>query len=152
MVNQRQEHRLPVDFRTKANASVHRSRFLIVQSRTDIKLQSFMAMGAAYTPLLHRFDMTLKSSLTATVAIRVAPNLTKEIIDQLHDDPLSLRHCSLVSKTWRERALKWLFAAIVMQITATNPWSYLHWFGEPTPGTGIGVSRIEPVQILTSTS
>lgn len=95
--------------------------------------------------------MVLKSSLIATVAIRVAPNLINEVVGQLRDDTLSLRHCSLVSKTWRERALKWLFTAIVMQITATNPWSYLHWFGEPTPGTGTGRSPVEPVQILTST-
>jgi len=73
--------------------------------------------------------------LMAAIVIRIAPNLTDEIIDQLHDDTSSLRHCSMVSKSWRSRALKWLFEAVVVQITATNPWSYLQWIGEPTPGT-----------------
>lgn len=88
--------------------------------------------------------MVLRSSLTATVAIRVAPNLTDEIIGQLQDDIFSLRQCSLVSKVWRERASKWLFEAIVVEITATDPWSYLRWFEEPTPGATKGGPRIEP--------
>ena len=82
--------------------------------------------------------MVLKLPLIATVAIRVAPNITNEIIGQLRDDTPSLRQCSLVSKAWREGALEWLFAAIVVQITAKNPWSYLQWFEEPTPGTIAG--------------
>jgi len=70
----------------------------------------------------------------ATIVIRFAPNLADEIIDQLQDDTPSLRHCSMVSKYWRGRALKWLFEAVVVQITATNPWPYLRWIGESTPG------------------
>lgn len=88
--------------------------------------------------------MVLNSSLIATVAIRVAPNLTNEIIGQLRDDPFSLGQCSLVSKMWRERALKWLFAAIVVRITATDPCSYLRWFEEPMTGTFGGGPRVEP--------
>lgn len=70
----------------------------------------------------------------ATVVLRVAPNLINAIVDQLRDDPPSLRHCSVVAKRWRERSLKWLFEAIVLQITA-DPWSYIQWLEEPVPGT-----------------
>lgn len=79
--------------------------------------------------------MTLKQScLMATVVIRIAPNLTNEIIDQLQDDPSSLKHCSMVAKSWRDRALKWLFENVVVKITTTDPWSYLRWLGESIPG------------------
>lgn len=88
--------------------------------------------------------MVLKFSLIPAVAIQAAPNLTNDIIDQLRDDAFSLRQCSLVSKAWRERALKWLFAAIVVQITARDPWSYLQWFEEPTPGGVQGGPLVEP--------
>ena len=133
VVDQRQEHSvLPTAFRTKATCLQTES--LVTRLRTDIKSKCSCRSVWHILPSC-RLDMVLKSSLIATVAIRIAPNLANEIIDQLQDDSFSLRHCSLVSKTWRERALKWLFAAIVMQFTATNPWSYLHWFEEPTPGT-----------------
>ena len=78
--------------------------------------------------------MAPKSRLMATLAIRVAPNLTNNIVDQLKDDPPALRRCSLVSKSWRARALKWLFEVIVVQFAA-NPQFYLRWVDEPLLGT-----------------
>jgi hypothetical protein len=71
--------------------------------------------------------------LMAAVVLRVAPKIIDAIVDQLRDDPTSLRHCSVVAKGWRKRSLKWLFEAIVIQITA-DPWSFVQWLGEPTPG------------------
>lgn len=101
---------------------------------TKIKPRLFVTIGAVLVHFPRPPNMTLDSSLIATVAIRVAPNLTSEILNQLQDDLFSLKQCSLVSKKWREPALKWLFAAIVVRITATDPWSYLRWFGESMPG------------------
>lgn len=68
------------------------------------------------------------------VALHVAPDLTNAIVDQLQDDTPSLRHCSMVARRWRDRSSKWLFEAMVLCITA-DPWSYVQWLEEPTPGT-----------------
>jgi len=77
----------------------------------------------------------------AMVVLRIAPNLINAIVDQLRDDTPSLRHCSMVAKRWRDRSLKWLFRAIVLHITA-DPWSYIQWLGEPTPGMFRGKLRV----------
>lgn len=86
----------------------------------------------------------------ATLAIRVAPNLTNNIVDQLKDDAPALRQCSLVSKSWRTRALKWLFEVIVVQFAA-NPQLYLRWIEEPLLGTS-SIGRELPSDPLTFTS
>ena len=97
-------------------------------------------MVPVLTPPYHPVMTSKRSCLMATVTIRIAPHLTNEIIDQLQDDTLSLRNCSMVAKSWRDRALKWLFEAVVVQVTARDPWSYLRWLGNPTPGRISGES------------
>lgn len=79
------------------------------------------------------FLMPPKISLTAAVVIRVAPNLIDNIIDQLKNDTSTLRECSLVSKVWRVKALRWLFEVIVVRFAA-NMWSYMQWTREPIAG------------------
>ena len=103
-------------------------------SCTTIKCGQFAGVITSSILVVYHSDMAPKSSLMATVAIRVAPNLTDNIVDQLKDDPPTLRQCSLVSKLWRARALKWLFEAIVVQFAA-DPRSYLRWVEEPMLGT-----------------
>jgi len=75
----------------------------------------------------------LKPCLMAAIVLRMAPNLTNAIVDQLQDDTSSLKHCSMVAKRWRERSLKWLFEAIVLR-SAADPWWYIQWVSEPTQG------------------
>lgn len=54
-------------------------------------------------------------SLPASHLINDYQELVDGIIDNLWDNILSLKGCSLVSKSWRPRAQEWLFVAVAIR-------------------------------------
>lgn len=76
--------------------------------------------------------------------------ITDSIIDLLHNEPETLRHCSLVSKSWVPCARKHLFSRIVFERSAdVDTWKEL--FPDPanSPGYHTHSLTIECAEVFT---
>ncbi len=67
------------------------------------------------------------------------PELLDHVLDYLHDDKLSLRHCSLTSRNWLPRAQHHLFHSIDIDSTTCNAFTRLL---ESNPSLGSHVANM----------
>ena len=77
------------------------------------------------TPAYHALTET-------TMSCSLPPEMLDQVVDQLHDDSTTLEICSLVSKSWIQRARKHLFANVSFNAAHPGVESWNDTFLNPT--------------------
>jgi hypothetical protein len=60
------------------------------------------------------------------------PEILDHIVDNLYDEPIALKACCLVSKSWVERSRRHLFACVELDSTRLSLESWMNAFPEPS--------------------